>query len=184
MCALLEDQRTRAAPVDVQHRKSTACHGAVSRKAARDQTRCHLDDSGTDRLADLRGVCVGGVSHLDSRTRRRISGGYDRAQQSTNGSHSVAVGVRLVFDGPTRIAFRDAAAVQCKPRARGATRMGADLRDVLDVLAGVDGRDGRGVVVMRTVFVEYLAELKRRGSRDALQSAMRQDYKAPTDDWA
>jgi hypothetical protein len=39
-------------------------------------------------------------------------------------------------------------------------------------------------VVMRTVFVEYLAELKRRGSRDALQSAMRQDYKAPTDDWA
>ncbi len=155
--ALLETQRAWAPAVDVQRRQPLACHGAVSRKTARDQALRDLDDTGIVHLVRLRGTSMESVSQFDTRARRWIDPRDDRAEQSTNGSNSVALGVWLVFDGPTRIAFRDAGGVEREPRARGAAWMGAGVRILLAVLARVDGAYGSGVVVVWIVSVVYLA---------------------------
>ena len=139
----------------MQHREPPARHWIVPRKATRDQTGRDLDDTGTIHLVHLRRNPVESVPRLDARARRRIDRGYDRAQQSTHGSNCVALGVWLVCDGPTRVAFRHAGSAERKPRTRRANRMGVWI--LLDVLVGADDSDGRGVVVMRFVFLGYLA---------------------------
>ena len=144
----------------MQRRQPIARHGTVPRKTARDQALGDLDDSGTARLVRLRRAAVEPVPKLDARARRRVDRGNVRAEQSAYGSNSVALGVGLVPDGPTRVAFRDSRGVEREPCACNATRMGATVRILLDVLAGVDDLDGDHFVAVWFVPVEYLA---RRG---------------------
>jgi len=110
--ALLETQRTRAHALDVQRRKPFARDGTVSRTAARDQALGDLDDTRIVRLVYLCGAALESVSQLDARTRRRVNRGDVRDKQSAHGSSCVALGIWLVFDGPTRLALRDAGGVE------------------------------------------------------------------------
>ena len=143
--------------MDVQRRQSPACHGTVSRTTARDQARRDLDDPRTVHLVRLRGAPVEPVSQLDARARRWLDSGNDRVEQSAHGSNRVALGFWLVFDGPTRIAFRDARGLEREPRARGTARLGARVGIVLAVLARVDVADGSCAVVVWIASVEHLA---------------------------
>ena len=97
------------------------------------------------------------VSQFNTRARRGLGRGDDRAYQSAHGSNGVALGVWLVSDGPTRITFRDAGGVEREPRARDAAGMGAGVRNLLAVLARVDSGDGSCVVVVWIVAVGHLA---------------------------
>lgn len=160
--ALLEDQRAREPALDVQRRQPAAGDGTVSRSAARDQAGCDLDDTGTIHLVYLRSAAVESVSQLDTRARRRIDRGDDRAQQSTHGSKIMALGIGLVPDGPTRLAFCDARSPQREPRTRNATRLGTSVCVVLDFLAGADSDYCCGVVVVGAFPVEYLASGRLR----------------------
>jgi len=79
----------------------------------------------------------------------------------------------LVSDGPTRVALRHCRAVEREPCPRGANRMGVYF--LLDVLAGADDSDGRGVVVVGIISMEHLAgrfTSKRQRGRgdDAIRS--------------
>ena len=159
----------------MQRRKPAARDGTVSRTAARDQALGDLDDTRIVHLVYLRSAAVESVSQLDARTRRRVNRGNVRAEQSAHGSNCVALGVRLVFDGPTRVAFRDTAGAECEPRTRSTAWMGTRVRFVLDVLAAADRDYGSGVMVVGTVFMEYLASTpglskRQRGGCGAIRS--------------
>jgi len=152
----------------VQRRQPAAGHGAVSRKAFGDPALSNLDDTGTARLATLRGACVGCVFYFHSRARRRAGCGNGRAEQGTDGSSGVAVGVRVVPGGPTRVAIRDGGRAKRQPRTRYSTRMGASVRVILDVLAGADADYGCGVVVVGIIPMEYLASRYTKGTQPIL----------------
>ena len=69
----------------------------------------------------------------------------------------MAVGVWLVPCDSTLVALRYAARAKRKPRTRGSTRMGTNIRILLDLLAYFNsGHNGRAVVD-GTVAVEYSA---------------------------
>ena len=163
--ALLGTQRARAHALDVQHRQPAAGNGTVSREASRDQVIRDLDDTRAVYLVYLRSAPVEPVSQLYTRTCGWARRGHDRAEPRAHGSDSVALGVWLVFAGPACFAFCHAGGVKREPRARDATRMGAGVRILLDVLVGIDCSDGSCAVVVRTVFVEYLARRLKRTLR-------------------
>ena len=116
-----------------------------------------MDDTGIVGLDTLCGARVGCVFHFDSRARWWAGGGNDGAEQSAHGSICVALGFWLVSSGPDRIALRNASRAKREPRTRSATRLGAFVCVLLDVLAGADAGYGSGVVVVGIVPVEYLA---------------------------
>jgi len=155
--ALLATQRAGKHALDVQRRQPAARDRIVSREAAGDQTCGDLDDTGTVHLVHLRGASVEPVSQFDSGTRWWIDCRDDGSQQSAYGPDCMALGLRLVSDDSSSVAFCHAAGVEREPRARGATGMGPSVRFVLSVLARVDRGGGGRVVVVRIAAVEYLA---------------------------
>jgi len=69
----------------------------------------------------------------------------------------VALGVWVVSDDPTGVAFRNSGRAEREPRTRHSTRLGASVQFVLDVLARADADHGRGVVAVGIIPMEYLA---------------------------
>lgn len=141
----------------MQRRQLAVGNGAVSREATSDQTRGYLDDTRTAHLVYLRCAAVEPVSQFYTRARRRLSGGDVCTGQGAHGSNRVALGVWMVFDGPTRLAFRNAGGVEREPRTRGPTWMGTGIWILLDVLAGVDAGDSGVGMAVGIIAVEYLA---------------------------
>ena len=82
------------------------------------------------------------VRNFNAGTRRRPDCGYDRAAKSARQRPGLDVCTWLVLHSATTVALSNAGGDEREPRANGASGLGTDVHQLLEVLGSVDAVGG------------------------------------------